>query len=488
VLGMRELNKDDLNNLPKKYGIGANKNKLLYDWVNCVGYIIRFIYDDIQGIVEIIEYNPRKSKLKIQYLNNKLFDIATGSFLNCLFGGLLGKKTNEFKIEIGKIFNDNKRDIEIIDREYRENPQNTSKFLKWYQYKCNNCGYNKGWIVESNLFQGIGCACCGYNSKTTVEGINDIPTTAPWMVKYFQGGYNEAKLYTKASTYKLYPICPDCGRVKDKQMKISNIYVLRSIGCPCGDGQSYPNKFMYALLEQIGNAFYREYAPEWIKPKRYDFYFELYDKKYIVEMDGAFHNKSNSMNGKTIEQVKTEDKYKDNKAYQNNIQVIRINAEQSNIEHLKVNILESELNNLFDLKIIDWKKCEEFAISNLCKKVCDVKNENPNITVDEIANLVKLERSTIINYLNKGTKLNWCYYNGKEENRKIVSKIGLENGKQVEVFKGGNSLGIFKSCQELERKSEEIFGTKLFQGNISKVITGERKHHKGYTFKFILEV
>lgn len=481
---MRELNQECLNKLPKKYGIGVNKNKLVYDWINCIGYKIKFIYNDIEGEVEIIDYNLKKCILMIKYLDKKPFNIVANSFLKCYLGKLLGKKTSEFKIEIGKIFKDDKRDIVIIDRKHKDNPNNKEKFLKWYQYKCNKCEYENGWIIESNLFSGVGCACCGF-SKILVEGINDIPTTTPWMVKYFQGGYDEAKLYTKCSKIKIYPICPDCGKIRNKTMSISNIYKNHSIGCSCGDGQSYPNKFTYNLLLQTNVIFEREYSPDWVKPKRYDFWFKLNNQEYILEMDGGFHDKYNKMNGETIAEVKRKDTYKDIKALENNIKVIRIDAKQSNVEFIKENILKSEMNNLFNLKLIDWTKCDEFATSNLCKKVCDIKNKNSNITVNEISEMVKLERSTIINYLNKGTKLKWCNYNGKEESRKTSSKNGIANGRQVEIYKDENSLGIFKSCSELERSSEVIFGIKLFQANISKVCLGIWKQYKGYTFKYI---
>ena len=40
------------------------------------------------------------------------------------------------------------------------------------------------------------------------------------MVKYFQGGIDEARRYTYNSRQKIYPICPDCGRVKDKDIYV----------------------------------------------------------------------------------------------------------------------------------------------------------------------------------------------------------------------------------------------------------------------------
>jgi len=38
-----------LEDLPRKYGIGNNKNKIVIDWINCVNKYVEFIYDDIEG-------------------------------------------------------------------------------------------------------------------------------------------------------------------------------------------------------------------------------------------------------------------------------------------------------------------------------------------------------------------------------------------------------------------------------------------------------
>lgn len=53
-----------------------------------------------------------------------------------------------------------------------------------YDISCNICGWDNGWIAEKILKQGCGCPCCA--SKIVVPGINDIATTVPWMIQYFQ--------------------------------------------------------------------------------------------------------------------------------------------------------------------------------------------------------------------------------------------------------------------------------------------------------------
>jgi hypothetical protein len=73
----------------------------------------------------------------------------------------------------------------------------------------------------------------------------------------------------------------------------------------------------------------------------------------------------------------------------------------------------------------------------------------------------------------------------KEEQKRIGSKNGKLKGKQIEIFKDGVSLGKYSSCSELERCSEKDFGVKLLNSNISMACNGNRKQHKGFTFKYV---
>ena len=62
-----------------------------------------------------------------------------------------------------------------------------------------------------------------------------------------------------------------------------------------------------------------------------------------------------------------------------------------------------------------------------------------------------------------------------------------KNGKQIEIFKDDNSLGVFESASELERQSEKLFGVKLYQGNISAVCLKKTSQYKGFIFRYINE-
>lgn len=157
----------DLSNLPRRReGI---------DWQKSVGKDVYFEYKDMSGHIKILSYNKENGKIKIQYKNNTL-DTSYSAFSKGCLGRLLGVISKDFRVDIGSVFKDDKRDLVIIDREYRKNKRGQSK--KWYKYTCNNCGWTEGWIDQNNLLaKEYGCSCCSNN--TVVPGINDMATTDP---------------------------------------------------------------------------------------------------------------------------------------------------------------------------------------------------------------------------------------------------------------------------------------------------------------------
>ena len=60
----------------------------------------------------------------------------------------------------------------------------------------------------------------------------------------------------------------------------------------------------------------------------------------------------------------------------------------------------------------------------------------------------------------------------------------MANRKSIAVYKDGIFLGEFESMHELERKSEELYGTKLMASKVSPVCDKDKKY-KGFNFKKI---
>lgn len=453
----------NLINLPRKEGIGGNKGKPTIDWINSIGLTVDFVYDDISGKVEIVDYIKEKQRIIIKYLDYPLYEIATCSFLKCSLGRLLKKHTKEFKIELGKEFKDNKRDLTIIDRAYRKSKDNAN--TKYYKYHCNKCG-NEDWMTEGHICYE-GCNIC--SNKKTKLGFNTIWDTDKWMVDL---GVSEedAKKHTSQSNQKITVKCPNCR--KEKEIALNSIYRYKTIACNCSDNISYPEKFMTSLLNQLKIDYITQYSPQWVKPRKYDFYISKY--ALIIEMDGEFHYKYNHKSKQSKELSEKIDREKDKLAIKNNLKIIRIDCNYKNFDrgkYIKNSILNSELKNIFDLYKIDWQDCERFSLSNLVKDVCEywkIHNNvnNENLKTTDLVKIFNLSQSTIIQYLKKGNELNWCFYDARNEMKKTWF-----TKKEIEIYlKNGKYVGCFLGVKEVQKICKEKLDIDISDKTISASI------------------
>ncbi|EGT4138502.1 hypothetical protein EQZ09_11950 [Clostridium perfringens] len=429
------------------------------------------IYDKYGNKYEVLEeYKNTNTKMLVRHnckkCNFHKWRITPSKLLNgrgCpICGGTIKKTHDEFVRDVKEKYGD---EYKILGN-YINN--NTKILVK---HNSNKCNFHEWKVTPKNLLKNHGCPVCG--GIEAKLGINTIWDTDRWMVDL---GVSEedAKKYSKGSTKKIIVTCLDCG--KKKKIEPHAILQHKTIFCSCGDGKSYPEKFIINFLEQLGLDFETEYKPQWTDNKRYDFHIK--DSSCIVETHGEQHYKQTSRRGersRTLEEEQENDKYKREIALKNGIKYyVELDCRESNMEWIKKSIINSELNKLFDLSNIDWLQCAEFANKNIVKEVCDYWNhKREDETTSDLMRRFVLARITIIRYLKKGTELGWCEYNPKEHYKK------------VEVFKDNQSLGIFESCYELERQSERLFGVKLLNQSISSVCIGKKPQYKGFTFKYI---
>ena len=489
-----------LDELPR-WKSGVNKFKI--NWKEAIGYKVHFIYDDIEGEIEIVDYNTNDQRLTVKY-KDRVKPINSSCFVKCSLGNILGKKTNDFKIEIGTTFKDEKRNLTIIDREIRDvkikdkkcKKGYTIKNRKYYKYHCNiDC--NEDWIEEYNLLNGQGCNVCRGNKVTEY---NCIWNTDRELCISLGVPEEIAKSVTWGSGI---PIIFNCKCGNEVTIKPSNIISNKSIGCKnCGDGISYPNKykreFYNQLLEQCQiKSFETEYK---IEDKKYDIFVELNNGKTLIdENHGCQHGefiycgdlllvKETKGFGKRDE-IKN-DIYKCKLAYENGIDnYIQTDCTLSNPEYIKHSIKNSWLSDMFDLSKIDWNKCDEYALKNMVKEVCnywykhrEINKEDINIT--NLINIFNLSNITIRKYLKKGTEIGWCNYNPKEENKRTSSKNGKLSSKTILMYdKDMNFIGEYESAVWIDRNSKELFGVRLNSRGISPVATGKRPYYKGFIFK-----
>ncbi len=450
-----------MNSIDKSY---LPRNGEVVDWKNSVGCEIPFKYKNIEGKLTILDYKDRYVTIKI---DDKIGKIHASGLLKCGIGGILGVKTNKFKYEVGDIFKDEKRDIIIINKEYREN----SHTRKWYKYKC-NIDNNEDWISEGDLTKGVGCnVCC---NRKTLKGVNDIYTKRPDMIKYLCDK-EDAYKYTEYSGHEIYFKCPKCGDISLK--RIATI-TTNGFSCNrCSDGISYPNKFMMGLLEELNIKYLSEYSPKWlinvIKGGAYDFY--IPSKRLIIEMDGGFHKKGYHNDEERLNNQMKRDDIKNKLAMEHDIKIIRIDCDYKIIEKrsdfIKNNICKSKLKDIFSLNDINWCKVYKFATKNLVKSICKYYEVNKNkMNLKDIAEKNKIHISTLIKYLKIGNECGWCIYEPSKKGKRKVKVVEIDR-----IYESTNSCAI-----ELTK----MFNKKYGQACISDACL-KNKPYKGLHFEFI---
>ena len=428
-----------LDHLPKW---GGNGNHI--KWMDCIGYKVHFIYDDIEDDILIIDYYNKKAGkyVLVTKYNNIIYEIGTTGFIKGRIAYCLGIKSNDYKYKIGDIVETNTGKIEIIECFRKKNKYHKTG-EKFYKYKC-LIDSNIDNIKESHLNKGFGCnVCCNHK---IIRGYNDIATTNPEIIKYF-ANMNDCYKYSYGSKTTVKMNCPICGFEKSL-----GIYILtrQGFGCnSCGDGISYPNKFIANIFNQCNINFKPEKSFVWSNGKRYDFY--INNLNCIIEIHGGHHYDGgfSRANGKSLKEEQKNDEFKERIAEENAIsKYIVIDCRKSELEYIKNNILESELSKIFDLTKVNWSQCHEYACSSIVKNICDLWEKGIHNT-QEIADIIKLHRSTVIRNLKKGNKIGWCDYNPKEEiykgTKKGTKKMKETNIKKVICL---NTKQIFNSLAE----------------------------------------
>lgn len=339
--------------------------------------------------------------------------------------------------------------------------------------------------IPSNLTRGHGCPVCA--GRVVIKGINDMLTTCPEVepfLVYKEDGY----LYTKGSHKHINFKCPYCSNTRKLEIKS---VTSQGFSCPvCGDGISYPNKFARGFLKQLNlDDLQFEYRPDWADKYSYDNYFKYKEYAYILEMDGMFHYKDNTMSGMTKEEAQGIDDIKDALAKQNNITVIRIDCRKSDPFFIEENIRSSLLNKLFDLNVIDWKLCNQYGNENLIKKVCDFYQLNKaKYSRKEVCEFFSIGTDTFSRYIKIGNQIGWV----KDDiNKSLLAAIHNKNPKAKHVLirdvVSNELLFAFKSINLCIKYFDNVLNIKLNMNGIRYAINNKDGVYKGYKFEYASE-
>lgn len=369
--------------------------------------------------------------------------------------------------DLKKCFHQLNPTLKIVDEDVRLNT--------WVKVYCAVCGQYFDKMLTSPFIADKQCSCSVCINRTIIKGFNDVATTRPDLIRYFKDK-NDAYKYGHGMTKLLTFVCPDCGYEKELRIEV---LARQGFGCPCcGDGVSYPNKFIRSFIRQlnVGNINF-EYSPSWANKYFYDCYFEYNGHKYIIEVDGQQHFKKSSNFEMTLEEIQKRDKEKNELAKKNDCILIRIDARKSNKDYLVSQVEKSLLSDLFDLNQINWGKCDMEASANLAKEVCVYAETTMPDKYKDICQAFNVKTDTTIRgYLKQGVEYGWC-------SNRVIEKLTVP--KRVSVYDNNdNLLYIFNGIRECSDEMSKMYNEKFCKQTISNNCHGLRESYKGYIFKF----
>lgn len=382
------------------------------------------------------------------------------------------KKTNEeFLKELREVHGDN---IEALE-EYI----NIDAKIK---FRCNIDAHE--WeTIPYTLLIGSGCPCC--SGRTCVEEINSVYKLRPDLIKYFKN-IDDAKTHTLKSGEYVNCQCPECGF--EKKIKICNLSNYNFHCDYCSDKISLPNRFIATLLKSIDIDFKLEKIFSWSQKKKYDVYIANYKgESIVIENQGIQHDKGGfeNLGGRTLEEEQKNDRIKKELALQNGIKeknYIEVNFynQYSTLENFKNSVLDSSLNELFDIKDIDWylvwEECQKSLIIQVWQ-TWNIMDRNIRSTVS-VGKLYGIHRQTVAKYLKLGVEIGKVEYNPLEEQKTFEGRCGDEhpNSKKVVCLNTGEIFesislankehrgsiyecckGILKSCGKLDDGTKTVW-------------------------------
>lgn len=456
-----------------------------FSWKDSVGCHIGFTNGSFSGKIKIIDYSV-KGKTQVPYLTVEYLgktkqvgsnQVKNGRGLNSLLMPKIIKTAY-----IGDIVGNEKKKFivtGIMSRKIKDKTDTVEK--AFYKVKCLKC--KKEYIVDLNFLSYPYCrVCAGFE---VLYGYNDITTTDPWMIPYFESE-SEAKKYMSGTEKSIIPKCPKCGRKHDKEVRVIKLK-KQGFRCKyCNDNTPMTEKVIISLLDYVGIPYIHlarnKVLPFNAKNKEYDFY--LPTLSCIVEVNGKQHYKDSLINGYrfvSAKEVKKNDKYKYELAKGSIEHYIVIDCSKSDFDYIKKSIIKSGLLKILDISSdeIDWGVCKSGCIKTLQEKICsDYKNNY--MTVKELAKKYGKSHHTVYDALKFGNDIGICTYKGHAFNTHL---------NPVELLIDNDHIAFGKSLCELSKKLRQHINPHSFNYNaLQSALINDNLYLNKYTIRYVNDV
>ena len=365
--------------------------------------------------------------------------------------GLSQRKTHEaFMKEFKEKGNSN---VEVIGKYV------TSKTK--IKVRCKKDASHEWEATPSKLLNGEGCPFC---RGLKINKSNSFVAKYPELMIYLKNK-KDGKNLSPQSNKIIKLICPNCGTEKESSL---NALVNKGFCCQiCDDGISFPNKFMRQILLSINIPFIPEWKEPWENKYYYDIKININGIKLLIELDGEQHYKEAGWGNKpNLENIQKRDAEKNKLANENGYKLIRIDCKKSDYKYIFNNIKNSELWDMFDFSLVDFKDCAIKAQKSLLIEVCEFYKKHKNMWNTEIGKFFQISGSTVARYIKKGTELGIC------EER--VMNYNKYMSKKVYVYKNKKIVKVYDSICQMGKEIKKDFGVKLGRSTVTKAMkTGE---------------
>lgn len=168
-----------------KYTTGNNKGH--FNWKENIGKELPFQYDDLTGIIKIIDYKSvnRNSLVTVQYQDN-IITTSTSNLLQLRIPSFLNKNKNnkKYTYKIGDIIDKDFQKSKVI-----EQTRISVKATKNYET-------TRGYKLK--------CLCCGYEYKTREDRISSCPVCgirSSWTERFIFSIFIQAKIDFEVQNY-----------------------------------------------------------------------------------------------------------------------------------------------------------------------------------------------------------------------------------------------------------------------------------------------